>query len=110
VGLATTIDKRRAPADPNGAYSQPSSKESVSLAFPFNVPGGQVRVELPIGGVIRPDVDQIAGSCKNWFTAGNWVDVSANSRGVTWVTLDTPLPLTSAPAMSTTAKRFVDLR
>jgi hypothetical protein len=91
VSLATTIDKRRAPAGPKGDYSQPESKESISLAFPFNVPNGQVRLELPIGGVIRPNVDQIDGSCKNWFTVGNWADVSADGRGVTWITLDTPL-------------------
>ena len=91
VDLATTIDKLRAPAGPKGDYYEPSSKESISLAFPFNVPGGQVRLELPIGGVIRPEADQIAGSCKNWFSVGNWADVAAPGRGITWVSLDTPL-------------------
>jgi alpha-mannosidase len=91
VALSTTVDKKRAPAGPKGDYSQPASKESVNLAFPFNVPGGEVRLELPLGGVIRPNVDQIDGSCKNWFVVGNWADVSADGRGVTWVTLDTPL-------------------
>ncbi len=91
VMLSTTVDKRRAPAGPKGDYYEPASKESVNLAFPFNVPGGDVRLELPLGGVIRPNVDQIEGSCKNWFVVGNWADVSANGRGATWVTLDTPL-------------------
>jgi len=91
VELVTTIDKLRAPAGPKGDYYEPASKESISLAFPFNVPGGQVRLELPLGGVIRPDAEQIAGSCKNWFSIGNWADVSASGRGVTWVSLDTPL-------------------
>ena len=91
VLLSTTVDKQRAPAGPKGDYSQPASKESVNLAFPFNVPGGEVRLELPLGGVIRPNVDRIDGSCKNWFVVGNWADVSADGRGVTWVTLDTPL-------------------
>jgi alpha-mannosidase len=91
VELVTTIDKQRAPAGPKGDYVQPASKESVNLAFPFNVPNGEVRLELPLGGVIRPDVDQIEGSCRNWFTVGNWADISADGRGVTWVTLDTPL-------------------
>ncbi len=89
--LSATVDKKRAPAGPKGDYSQPASKESVNLAFPFNVPGGEVRLELPLGGVILPNVDQIVGSCKNWFVVGNWADVSADGRGVTWVTLDTPL-------------------
>jgi alpha-mannosidase len=91
VLLSTTVDKKPAPAGPKGDYYQPASKESVNLAFPFNVPGGEVRLELPLGGVIRPNVDQIDGSCKNWFVVGNWADISANGRGVTWVTLDTPL-------------------
>ena len=59
IALSTTMDKRRAPAGPKGDYYGPASKESVNLAFPFNVPDGQVRLELPLGGVIRPDVDQI---------------------------------------------------
>jgi hypothetical protein len=91
VELVTTIDKLRAPAGSKGDYYEAASKESISLAFPFNVPGGQVRLELPLGGVIRPDADQIAGSCKNWFSVGNWADVAAPGRGITWVSLDTPL-------------------
>jgi hypothetical protein len=91
VVLSTTVDKKRAPAGPKGDYYGPASKESVSLAFPFNVPNGEVRLELPLGGVIRPNVDQIDGSCKNWFVVSNWADVSTSGRGVTWVTLDTPL-------------------
>jgi len=91
VDLQTIVHKSRAPAGPKGDYYEPASKESVNLAFPFDIPGGQVRLELPVGGVIRPDVDQIDGSCRNWFTVGNWADVAAGGRGVTWVTLDTPL-------------------
>ena len=91
IELATTIDKLRAPAGPKGDYHGADSKESVSLAFPFKIPNGQVRLELPIGGVIRPDEDQIPGSCKNWFSVGNWADVSARGLGMTMVSLDTPL-------------------
>jgi alpha-mannosidase len=87
----TTVDKTRAPAGSKGDYYGDASKESVNLAFPFDVEGGQVRMELPIGGVIRPDIEQIARSCKNWFTMGNWTDVSAPGRGVTLISLDAPL-------------------
>jgi len=87
----TTVDKVRAPAGPKGDYYGEASKESVNLAFPFHVEGGQVRMELPLGGVIRPDIEQVAGSCKNWFTIGNWTDVSAPGRGITLVALDAPL-------------------
>ena len=91
IELQTLVDKQRAPAGPKGDYSNEASKESVNLAFPFDVDGGQVRIELPIGGVIRPDIEQIAGSCKNWFTAGNWTDVSSPARGITLISLDAPL-------------------
>ena len=91
VDLETMIDKLKAPAGPKGDYYGDASKESVNLAFPFDVDGGQVRMELPLGGVIRPDIEQMAGSCKNWFTVGNWTDVSAPGRGITLVNLDAPL-------------------
>jgi len=54
LDFATTVDKSRAPAGAKGDYYGDASKESVNLAFPFDVEGGQVRMELPLGGVIRP--------------------------------------------------------
>ena len=41
--------------------------------------------------VVRPEVDQLPGACKNWFTVQRWVDVSNDEYGVTWATLDAPL-------------------
>lgn len=67
-----------------------ATKESVNFGFPFNIPDGQIRMDVPFG-VFRPDVDQIPGSCKNWFSVGSWVDVSNQDHGVTWCTLDAPL-------------------
>ncbi len=65
-------------------------KESVHLGFPFQVPGGTMRVDIP-WAVIRPESDQMAGACKNYLTVGRWVDVSNDQFGVTWTTLDAPL-------------------
>jgi alpha-mannosidase len=65
-------------------------KESVHFGFPFHVPGGVMRVDIP-WAVIQPDVDQLPGACKNYFTVGRWVDVSNSQLGVTWSTLDAPL-------------------
>ena len=62
----------------------------MNFAFPFNVPRGEIRLDLPFG-VIRPEQDQIASACKNWLTVGRWADVANNDYGVTWVTLDAPL-------------------
>ena len=44
-------------------------KEGVHLGFAFNVPDGVMRMDIP-WAVIRPEIDQIAGACKNWFTRG----------------------------------------
>ncbi|HVU34301.1 MAG TPA: hypothetical protein VHE61_12760, partial [Opitutaceae bacterium] len=82
-----TVDKQRIVAS---NYRPPEAKESVNFGFPFAVPGGQVRIEVPFG-VVRPDADQIPGACKNWFTVDRWADVSNGDYGVTWVTLDAPL-------------------
>jgi alpha-mannosidase len=87
VELINLVDKARLVAQ---GYHAEDGKESVNFSFPFSMPGGQVRVEVPFG-VVRPDVDQIPSACKNWFTMGRWADVSNDSYGVTWVSMDAPL-------------------
>ncbi len=66
------------------------AKEGVHFAFPFAVPSGQVRIHGP-WAIVRPDLDQIAGSNKNWFNTQYFVDVSNAKFGVTWSSLDAPL-------------------
>lgn len=66
------------------------TKEGVHLAFPFAVPGGQLRFDVA-SGVVRPDSDQLRGSARNFVEVQSWVDVSSDSMGVTWATPDAPL-------------------
>jgi len=66
------------------------TKEGVHFAFPFRVPDGVMRMDLP-WAVARPEADQIPGSCKNWFTVQRWIDTSNDRYGVTWTTVDAPL-------------------
>jgi alpha-mannosidase len=87
VEIINTLDKQRIMA---ADYRSKEGKESLNFGFPFAVPGGQVRIEVPFG-VIRPDADQIPSACKNWFTVGRWADVANERYGITWVTLDAPL-------------------
>jgi hypothetical protein len=87
VELVNTVDKARLPAK---SYMAKEGKESVNFAFPFAVPDGDVRLDLPLA-VCRPEADQMPSACKNWFTVGRWADVSNKNRGITWVTLDAPL-------------------
>ena len=65
-------------------------KEAVHFAFPFNVPGGTVRMDTPFA-VVRPELDQMPGACKNYFTVQRWLDVSNAEYGITWAVVDTPL-------------------
>src|SRR5205823_10252196 len=95
--ISNTIDKKRAPLNrhpgeggPGGEFAQHQSKESAQFAFPFAIQGGQIRVDAPLA-VMRPEADQLPGSCKNWLPVGRWVDVSNANHGVTWATLDAPL-------------------
>jgi alpha-mannosidase len=65
-------------------------KEGVHIAFPFSVPEGQLRYDVA-DGVVRPEVDQLAGACKNFFSVESWVDISNQEYGVTWATANAPL-------------------
>lgn len=87
VELINTVDKQRLEAD---SYHAAEGKESVNIAFPFHVPDGVIRLDVPYG-VMRPEIDQMASACKNWLTVGRWADVSNADFGVTWITQDAPL-------------------
>lgn len=65
-------------------------KEGAHIGFPFQVPDGQIRVDMP-WSVVRPELDQIAGSNKNWLCAQRYVDVSNDQFGVSCAILDAPL-------------------
>lgn len=97
VELSNIVDKERAALNPHpgnaaqdGEFAQRGSKESVQFAFPFRVPEGKMRLDIPLAEM-RPELDQLPGACKNWLPVGRWVDVSNDKIGVTWVTLDAPL-------------------
>ncbi|WCJ59372.1 hypothetical protein NXS98_16885 [Fontisphaera persica] len=81
------LDKEKLEAK---SYHAPEGKESVNFAFPFAVPGGELRLGLPLG-VIRPHADLLPSACKNWFSVGRWAAVNGPQHAVTWVTLDAPL-------------------
>jgi alpha-mannosidase len=97
IELSNTVNKKRAPLNPHpgkdGAameFAQHGSKESVQFAFPFAIENGQIHVDVPLA-VMRPEMDQLPGSCKNWLPVGRWIDVANAEYGVTCATLDAPL-------------------
>jgi len=97
VELFNLVDKQRVPLNPNPGkggpgdeFAQRGSKESLQFAFSFSVPGGRMAIDLALGNM-RPELDQLPGSCKNWMPVGRWIDISNDDYGVTWATLDAPL-------------------
>jgi hypothetical protein len=65
-------------------------KEAVYFGFHLNVPAAVTRLDLG-WGYIRPELDQLPGSCKDFFSVQRWVDVSGPQGGVTWATSEAPL-------------------
>ncbi|HEX2974053.1 MAG TPA: discoidin domain-containing protein [Tepidisphaeraceae bacterium] len=66
------------------------AKEGLHFGFGFNVPDSTVRFDVG-WATVRPNIDQIPASCKNWFSVQRWVDLSNDKFGLTWATVDAPL-------------------
>ncbi len=64
--------------------------EGVHFAFPVNVPGGKIRLDIP-WAIVNPHTDLLSGACKNYFTIQRWADVSGNKTGLTLTSPDAPL-------------------
>jgi alpha-mannosidase len=97
IEISNTVNKMRAPLNPHpgqggpaGDFAQHQSKESMQFAFSFAVENGQIHIDVPLA-VMRPEIDQLPGSCKNWLPVGRWIDVANAEYGVTCATLDAPL-------------------
>ncbi len=79
IDILNTIDKKKI-----------RTGEAIHFGYPFNVTNPTVRIDLGFA-VIRPEIDQLAGSCKDFYSAQRWVDVSNNEYGVTLTVNETPL-------------------
>ena len=66
------------------------TKEALYFGFGFNVPEGTTRLDVG-WGFIRPERDQLPGSCKDYFSVARWVDMSNHHEGVTWASVEAPL-------------------
>lgn len=62
--------------------TQETRPEATYLAFPFDLEGSQARVDVG-NQAVRTGVDQLDGSCHDYYVAQRWVDVSNGDRGVT---------------------------
>ncbi len=59
-------------------------KESLHLAFPFNIPNATVRIGIS-DTCVTPESGRIPGSNNDFFCVQRWIDVSNESIGVTIV-------------------------
>lgn len=66
--------------DPEGLY----------VSFPFAVPGGMWHLDRA-GGSVRPGLDQLPGSCCDYYAVLDGAACCGPETGVAWTTLDAPL-------------------
>ena len=71
------------------------AKEGIHFGWGFDIPNGTMRMDVGWAAV-RPELDQIPASCKNWFSIQRWLDISNDRFGVTWSPIDAPLVEVSA--------------
>jgi alpha-mannosidase len=72
------------------SMGQTDHPEATYLVFPFHLPGAQARLDLG-GQAIRPGVDQIPGTCMDYYTAQGWVDFSTEELSITVALPDNPM-------------------
>jgi len=65
-------------------------KESVHLAFPFNLEGAVVRADEG-EALVAIEADQLPGSCKDFIGVHAAIDVSTADAGVALASIDAPL-------------------
>jgi alpha-mannosidase len=65
-------------------------KESVHFAFPLNVDGGKMRMDIG-NAVLEPGKNQLPGANTDYISMQRWVDVSNNKEGATFITYEVPL-------------------
>lgn len=49
-----------------------------------------MKIDLGVG-ILEPDINQLAGSCKDFNCVQRWVDISNDKTGITWTTSEVPL-------------------
>lgn len=65
-------------------------KDGIHFGFGFNIPASTTRVDIP-WGIMEMEKDQWKQANRNWIAMQRWIDISNETRGVTWCSLDAPL-------------------
>jgi alpha-mannosidase len=64
--------------------------EAVYFAFPFKEEKGKFAFEIA-DGMMRPEVDQLPRTVRDWHTVQNWVELSGPDHSVVWSSVEAPL-------------------
>lgn len=65
-------------------------KEGIHFGFAFNISDPITRVDIP-WGVMELEKDQLKEANRNWIAFQRWLDISNDTVGVTWCSLDAPV-------------------
>jgi len=65
-------------------------KEAAYFVFPFSFKNPEIKLEIP-NGIVRPELDQMEGACKEWYAVQHWLSLSDNSLTVTLSPIHSPL-------------------
>lgn len=77
-------------------YKKPTTeKEGVYFAFPMNVPGGELRLEVT-GGVLALEKDQLPGASRDWISIQNAAAAVSDDYSIILATPDAPLVVPEA--------------
>ncbi len=79
LDIINTIDKKDI-RNPEGLY----------FKYPFKLPGGVNNLGIA-WGYYMPDVGQLPGSNKNFFTIQRWIDISNEKYGLTFTVKEAPI-------------------
>jgi len=79
VNIKNTVDKIKV-----------IENENVRFSYPFGVPGGEVRLDIP-WSVLEPGKNQLKGANLNFFSVQRFIDVSNENFGITMTTIDAPI-------------------
>jgi hypothetical protein len=64
--------------------------EAVYFAFPFKKERGKFVFEIA-DGMMRPEVDQLPRSVRDWHTVQNWVELAGPDHTLVWSPVEAPL-------------------
>lgn len=66
------------------------AKDGVHFGFGFHIPNGKTRIDIP-WGIVDLEKDLWPQGNRNWFSMQRWLDISNDSAGITWCSLDASL-------------------